>query len=186
MPCRTTSALGDRAYSAVGLAGSALHIMVVLQVFQAKLLRAMDEFGLDPASFKELRSTTDLVLLSTKMTSQAIGRLMASLVVLEVGPPSKKSRICLPTPHSALGIGGTVPTVLLFATKLPSVPVAANCCPKDSDPFPPPASGAGSHPGHVRLDSADYKTGIIALEVWFTVQFMTKTLIFSAPKCSAC
>lgn len=111
VPCRTTSALRGRAYSAVGLAGSALHTMVVLQVFQAKLLRAMDEFGLDPASFKELRSTTDLVLLSTKTTSQAIGRSMASLVVLEVGPPSKKSSVCLTTTHSALGIGGTVPTV---------------------------------------------------------------------------
>lgn len=63
--------------------GSTLHTMVVLQFFQAKLLRSMDESGPDPAAFRELCSTTDLVLCATKTTAQAIGSTMASLVVLE-------------------------------------------------------------------------------------------------------
>ncbi|KAL0147015.1 hypothetical protein M9458_057539, partial [Cirrhinus mrigala] len=57
--------------------------MVVLQVYQAKLLRGMDESGPDLTAFKDLRSTTNLALCATKMTAQAIGRSMASLVVLE-------------------------------------------------------------------------------------------------------
>ncbi|ROL03899.1 hypothetical protein DPX16_23334 [Anabarilius grahami] len=57
--------------------------MAVLQVFQAKLLRAMDESGLDPVVFCDLRSATDLVLHAMKATAQAIGRSMASLIVLE-------------------------------------------------------------------------------------------------------
>ncbi len=57
-PCRTTSALAGRAYKSGGQAASALHSMAVLQVFQAKPLRCMDEAGPDPASFRELRSTT--------------------------------------------------------------------------------------------------------------------------------
>lgn len=57
--------------------------MAVLQVYQAKLLRAMDESGPDPAAFKELRSATNLALRSTKSTAQAIDHAMASLVVLE-------------------------------------------------------------------------------------------------------
>ncbi len=76
--CRTTSALTDRAYSAAGQADSVLHSMAALQVFQA-----MDESVPGPATFKELRSATDLALCATKITAQAIGRLMASLVVLE-------------------------------------------------------------------------------------------------------
>ncbi len=57
-------------------AASALHSMAVLQVFQAKLLQAMNETGPDPAAFRELRSATDLR--ATKATAQAIGRSMAS------------------------------------------------------------------------------------------------------------
>ncbi len=52
---------------------SALHSMEVLQVFQAKLPNSK------PADCSELRSATDLA----KMTAQAIGRSMSSLVVLE-------------------------------------------------------------------------------------------------------
>ncbi|KAL0182554.1 hypothetical protein M9458_021929, partial [Cirrhinus mrigala] len=44
-PCRTASDLANRAYAAAGQAGSELHTMAVLQVFQAKLLRSMDESG---------------------------------------------------------------------------------------------------------------------------------------------
>ncbi len=52
-------------------------------MFQEKLLRSIDESSPNPAAFKELRSATDLALCATKMTAQAIGRSMASLVVLE-------------------------------------------------------------------------------------------------------
>ncbi|KAA0714748.1 hypothetical protein E1301_Tti006412 [Triplophysa tibetana] len=82
-PCRSTSALAGRAFSSAGQAASALHSKTVLQVYQAKLLQGMDESGSDIAPFKELRSATDLALSATKVTAQAIGRSMASLVVLE-------------------------------------------------------------------------------------------------------
>ncbi len=57
--------------------------MAVLQVYQAKLLSAIDESEPDPATVRELRSATDLALRATKTTAQAIGRSMASLVVLK-------------------------------------------------------------------------------------------------------
>ncbi len=82
-PCRTTSALAGRSYASAGQAASALHSMAVLQVYQAKLLSAIDESEPDPATLRELRSATDLALRATKITAQAIGRSMASLVVLE-------------------------------------------------------------------------------------------------------
>ena len=82
-PCRTTSAIASRAYAAAGQAASALHAMATLQAFQAKLLRSMDESGPDPDTFKDLRSATDLALRATKTTAQALGRNMASLVVME-------------------------------------------------------------------------------------------------------
>lgn len=61
-PCRMTSALAGRAYTSAGQAASALHSMAVLQVYQGKLLHTMDEVGHNPATFKELCSTTDLAL----------------------------------------------------------------------------------------------------------------------------
>ncbi len=81
-PCRATSVLAGRAYSAAGQAASALHSMAVLQVFQAKML-ASQEAGLDAASLRDLRSATDLALCTTKATAQAIGRSISSLVLLE-------------------------------------------------------------------------------------------------------
>ncbi len=82
-PCRTTSALAGRSYASAGQAASALHSMAVLQVYQAKLLSAVDESEPDPATLRELRSATVLALRATKTTAQAIERSMASLVVLE-------------------------------------------------------------------------------------------------------
>ncbi len=82
-PCRTTAVLTGRSYPSAGQAASALHSMAVLQVFQAKLLSSMDESEPDPATLRELRSATDLALRATKTSAQAIGRSMASLVVLE-------------------------------------------------------------------------------------------------------
>ncbi len=81
-PCRATSALAGRAYSAAGQAASALNSMAVLHFFQAKML-ASEEAGLDAASLRDLRSVTDLALRATKTTAQAIGRSMSSLMVLE-------------------------------------------------------------------------------------------------------
>ncbi len=70
--CRTTSALAGRSYASAGQAASALHSMAVLQVYQAKLLSAVDESEPDPATLRELRSTTDLALRATKTTAQAM------------------------------------------------------------------------------------------------------------------
>lgn len=61
----------------------ALHAMRVLQVFQAKLLHAIDESCPDPAAFKELRSATNFAMCATKTTAQAISCVMAFLVVLK-------------------------------------------------------------------------------------------------------
>lgn len=55
------------------------HTLSVLQVFQAKLLRNMDESGEDPGAFTDLRTATDLALSGTKVTTQAVGKAMASL-----------------------------------------------------------------------------------------------------------
>ena len=82
-PCRTTSAMAGRAYTSAGQAASALHTMAILQVFQAKLLRSLDESSPSEPAFRDLRSATDLALRTTKATAQAIGRSMANLVVLE-------------------------------------------------------------------------------------------------------
>ncbi len=81
-PCRTTSALASRAYAAASQAGSTLHTMAVLLVFQAKFLHGMDESGqIHQETLKEL--CTDLALCTTKATAQVISKTMASLVVLE-------------------------------------------------------------------------------------------------------
>ncbi|ROJ48048.1 hypothetical protein DPX16_5314 [Anabarilius grahami] len=82
-PIRTTSTLAGRAYTSAGQAASALHTMAIFQVFQAKLLHSLDESGVEEPAFRDLRSATDLALRATKATAQAIGRSMASLVVLE-------------------------------------------------------------------------------------------------------
>lgn len=60
-----------------------LHMMVVLQVFQAKLLLSMDESGQGSEAFKELHTASDLALRTTKATEQAICKAMSYLVVLE-------------------------------------------------------------------------------------------------------
>ncbi len=81
-PCRATSAITRCVYLADGQVASALHSMDVLQVFQAKML-ANEEAGQDAASFRDLRSATDLALCTIKATAQAIGCSMSSLIVLE-------------------------------------------------------------------------------------------------------
>ncbi|KAI2647602.1 ORF V: Enzymatic polyprotein [Labeo rohita] len=82
-PCRATANFAGKAFSTAGQAASALHVMAILQVYQAKLLKSLDEGGPDPEVFKELRRATDLALRMTKMTARAIGRSMGNLVVLD-------------------------------------------------------------------------------------------------------
>ena len=57
--------------------------MATLQIFQADLLRKLDERGPEAICVPDLRSATDLALRATKSTAQAIGRTMASLTVTE-------------------------------------------------------------------------------------------------------
>ncbi len=47
-------------------------------MFQAKLLHGMDEFGPNPKAFKELHTTTDLALCTTKASAQVSGKAMAN------------------------------------------------------------------------------------------------------------
>ncbi len=82
-PCRATANLAGKAFSAAGQAASALHVMAILQVYQAKLLKSLDEDGPDPEVFKELRHATDLALRAMKVMARAIGHNMGNLVVLD-------------------------------------------------------------------------------------------------------
>ncbi len=79
-----TSALVGRGYTAAGQAGACLHMMAVLQAYQADLLKELDE-GEEVKSedIKELRRTADLSLRATKETAKPIGRSMAALVDAE-------------------------------------------------------------------------------------------------------
>ncbi|KAL0186640.1 hypothetical protein M9458_018310, partial [Cirrhinus mrigala] len=78
-----SSALVARAYVASGQAASALHAMAILQVFQAKVLKDLHEGVPDPELLHELRSATDYALRATKVTAQALGRVMSTMVVQE-------------------------------------------------------------------------------------------------------
>ncbi len=142
-PCRTTSALAGRSYASAGQAASALHSMAVLQVYQAKLLSAVDESEPDPATLRELRSATDLALRATKTTAQAIGRSMASLVVLErhlwltLTEIKDADRVCfLDAPISPSGLFG--PAVKGFAERFTEAQKASQAMrhflPKRSSP----------------------------------------------------
>ncbi len=81
-PCRVTSSLVGKAFQAAGQAGAALHTMVVLQAYQADLLKDLSTGGsIDKEAFLELRRATDLSLRATKQ--MAIGRSMAAMVSTE-------------------------------------------------------------------------------------------------------
>ncbi len=83
-PSRTTSALIGKSYIAAGQAGMALHIMAILQAYQADVLKEMDAgTGLTLEAVKELRRATDLALRATKHTARAVGRSMAGSVAAE-------------------------------------------------------------------------------------------------------
>ncbi len=92
-PCRTTSALAGRSYASAGQAASALHSMAVLQVYQAKLLSAIDESEPDPATLRELRSATDLALQATKIEAQKASQAMRHFLPKRSSPAAAQSRL---------------------------------------------------------------------------------------------
>lgn len=61
--------LNGRALAAAGQAGAVLHTMIVLQAYQADLLKVVEE----------LPNTTDLTLRATKQTAAVISRSMDQL-----------------------------------------------------------------------------------------------------------
>ncbi|KAL0160844.1 hypothetical protein M9458_044569, partial [Cirrhinus mrigala] len=81
--CKFSSTLVAKAYAASGQAASALHAMAILQVYQAKVLKDLHEGVPDPELLHELRSATDYALRATKVTAQALGRAMSTMVVQE-------------------------------------------------------------------------------------------------------
>lgn len=92
--------------------------MAVLQVFQAKLLRNMDESGPSPDAFKEVH--TDLVLRGTEATTQAICKATANLVVLNLRVIRDADRVAfLESPVSPKRLFG--PAVNGFAELLMAV-----------------------------------------------------------------
>lgn len=76
-----TALLASKAYSLAGEGASALHAMVVLQIFQTKLLQSLEGGAVTPDTVNDLCMATDFVLTATKHTAQAIGRAMGFMVV---------------------------------------------------------------------------------------------------------
>ncbi|KAI2665750.1 hypothetical protein H4Q32_022839 [Labeo rohita] len=81
--CKFSSTLVAKVYAGSGQAASALHAMAILQVYQAKVLKDLHEGVPDPELLHELRSATDYALRATKVTAQALGRAMSTMVVQE-------------------------------------------------------------------------------------------------------
>ncbi len=81
--CKLTAALAAKAYSAAGQAASALHVMAILQVHQAKALKQVHEGSTDPGLMQELRTATDFALRATKVTARSLGKAMSTMVVHE-------------------------------------------------------------------------------------------------------
>ncbi|XP_016422019.1 uncharacterized protein LOC107750954 [Sinocyclocheilus rhinocerous] len=111
--CKFSSALTAKAYSAAGQAASALHAMALLQVHQAKALKQLHEGGADSGGLQELRTATDLALRATKVTAQALGQTMSTLVVQErhlwltLGDMRETDKHCfLDSPISQAGLFG--------------------------------------------------------------------------------
>ncbi len=143
------SALAACAYTLAGQAASALHSMVVLKVFQTKLLWCKDEADPDPAAFRELRCATDLALCATKACLLVLERHLW-LMLMEIKDVDKVP--FLDSPVYPTGLFG--PTVEGFAERftaakkssqamrhfLPkrSSSAAGSSCPR-STPSPQPA-----------------------------------------------
>lgn len=85
-PCRATSAFVGKAYVAAGQVDVSLYTMVVLQAYQAELLKELDHGeGLPSEAVEELHRATDLALHVTKQTVCAISRLMAVITMVVTG-----------------------------------------------------------------------------------------------------
>ncbi len=73
-----------KVYTAAGQAGGCLHTTVVLQAYQADLLKEMDEGDeIKNEGIFELHRATDLSLRATKETARPIGRSKAALVATQ-------------------------------------------------------------------------------------------------------
>ncbi|CAM4537370.1 unnamed protein product [Leuciscus chuanchicus] len=150
---QTTSRLNGRAYAAVGQAGAALHTMAVLQVYQADLLRDLDQVqGLTPDAVAELRCTTDLALLATKQTAAAIGRSLAAMVATErhlwvnlAGIREKEKTFLLDAPVSPSEFFGASVEAVVGRFREAKARSAAyrSCIPRRSRPTPRQPGGPG-------------------------------------------
>ncbi|KAL0148328.1 hypothetical protein M9458_056390, partial [Cirrhinus mrigala] len=60
-----------------------VHAMAILQVYQPKVLKDLHEGAPDPELLQELRSVTDYALRATKVTAQALGKAMSTMMVQE-------------------------------------------------------------------------------------------------------
>lgn len=67
--CKFSSNLTDKAYKAYGQGASALHAMILLQVYQAIVLMDMPQGG------------SDLTLRVTKVMARSVGQAMVTIVV---------------------------------------------------------------------------------------------------------
>ncbi|KAL0179745.1 hypothetical protein M9458_025187, partial [Cirrhinus mrigala] len=124
--CKFSSDLVAKAYTASGQAASALHAMAILQVYQAKVLKDLHEGVPDPELLQELRSATDYALRATKVTAQALGRAMSTMVVqerhlwLNLAEMRDAEKVCfLDAPISQAGLFGE--TVKEVAQQLSTV-----------------------------------------------------------------
>ncbi|KAI2655706.1 Transposon Ty3-G Gag-Pol polyprotein [Labeo rohita] len=175
--CKFSSALVAKAYAASGQAASALHAMAILQVYQAKVLKNLHEGVPDPELLHELRSATDYALRATKVTAQALGRAMSTMVVQERHlwlnlaemRDAEKARF-LDAPISQAGLFGE--TVEEFAQQFSTVKQqteaikhilprrAASAGPAQPKQQPPPAPRRGRPP--TRAAQAPQPAGPVA------------------------
>lgn len=78
--------LTAKAYRAAGQADSAMHAMVLLQVYQAKVLKELHKGSYYPGFMQELYTVMDLTLCATKVTARSLGQAMSTMVVQELHP----------------------------------------------------------------------------------------------------
>lgn len=84
-PCQTTSGLVGRVYAAAGQAGGALHTKAVLHIYQANLLKYLDQGqGLSPEVVAKLQRNHRLGSPSYQTDIIIISCSMVSLVVMEM------------------------------------------------------------------------------------------------------
>ncbi len=145
--------------------GAALHTMAVLQVYQADLLKDLDQGqGLPPEAVSELRRTTDLALRATKQTTAAIGRSMAAMVaterhlwvnLMDIGEEEKRFLLDAPVSPSKLFITSVETVVDKFKKAKARSAAYKSCIPRRSRSEPEhrrrpgPSWSAGRRQGQV-------------------------------------